>query len=112
MLWPENGGEQINSNASDSANGQLYYSVVATSSNLTLFATVNFANGSDDSFHYKLDGKDSGWSTKNNAVTSGYQELEIKSWSGLNVGQTYTLKIQRREDGARFDSFRVSGGEF
>ncbi|BCD99218.1 thrombospondin type 3 repeat-containing protein [Marinagarivorans cellulosilyticus] len=110
MLWPGSGS--INSAASDGTAGQLYYPVVATASSLTIYTTANFANASDDSFHYKLDGEGSGWALQNAVATNGYQELQVANWTGLVVGQTYMFKVQRREDGAKLDSFRVQGGLF
>ena len=78
---------------------------------MTLYATVNFSNAANDSFHYKLEGADGAWAVQNNQTTAGYEELQVATWN-VNVGQVYTLKIQRREDGAKFDSFRVEGGNF
>lgn len=109
MVWPTTNGN--NANVADGTAGQLHYTMTATMSSATLFATVNFANADDDSFYYKLEGA-SDWAVFNNTSTAGYEELEIITWTGLTVGQTYTVKIQRREDGAKFDSFRIEGGNF
>ena len=110
-LWPDNGNAS-NANAANNAQGQLFYNVIPESSTITLYATVNFANADDDSFHFMLDGSGNGWATINNTVTNGFEEIEVGSWSGLTAGQNYTFKIQRREDGAMFDSFRIEGGDF
>ncbi|MDZ7924301.1 MAG: DUF1592 domain-containing protein [Marinagarivorans sp.] len=110
VVWPGQAGSHIQ--ASDDAAGQLFYQVVATSSSLSLFATVNLPNATDDSFHYKLEGRDNAWAAQNSVSTNGYQEIAIASWNGLTSGQLYTLKIQRREDGAKFDAFRLTGGTF
>jgi len=79
---------------------------------MKLFATVNFPSANDDSFHYKLEGKDNAWGLMNAVSTAGFEEIEVGAWTGLTVGRTYTLKIQRREDGAQLDAFRIQGGEF
>lgn len=110
MYWPGTG--QINNEILDSTDGQLHYTVNATSTSLTLFAIVDMPTGSDDSFYFKLEGADPTWYTFNNQGTVGFEEREIYTWSGLSVGQTYTLKIMRREDGTLLDSFYVIGGEF
>ncbi len=110
MSWSGTG--QLWGTPTDTATGQLHYSVKPTASSMTLFAMVDMPSGNDDSFYYKLEGVDAGWGTFNNQATTGFQEREIVTWNGLNVGQTYTLKIQRREDGALLDSFRVTGGQF
>ncbi len=108
--WPGTGGQ--NTDAGDDTAGQLFYTLVATSANLSFYVTANFANANDDSFHYKLEGKDAGWSLQNQQNTGGYEEVQVASWTGLTVGNTYTLKIQRREDGAKIDALRLNGGEF
>lgn len=110
VVWPGQGGE--NTQATDNTEGQLFYQVVATSPDLSLFATVNMPNGTDDSFHYKLEGRDTAWTAQNNVRTTGYEEIAVASWSGLTSGQVYTLKIQRREDGTKIDAFRLVGGDF
>ena len=109
VVWP--GQDGSNATPADNVDGQLFYTIVPTAANVTLYATVNFASGDDDSFHYKLEGA-SNWTTINNAGTAGYEEILVGSWNNLTPGNAYTLKIQRREDGAKFDSFRVDGGNF
>ena len=110
VVWPGVDGQSTE--ATDTTTGQLHYSLTATASRLNLYATVNFASGTDDSFFYKLEGKDNAWQTQNSVATTGYQEINVGVWSNLTVGQTYVLKIQRREDGAKLDSFRIEGGRF
>jgi len=110
VIWPGEGGENLG--ASDNAQGQLFYSFVPEAANVTVYVTANFNGAVNDSFHYKVEGIDNAWATQNNVSTSGYQELQMASWSNLTVGKTYVLKIQRREDGARIDSFRMTGGGF
>lgn len=110
VVWPGVDGQHTD--ATDAASGQLHYTFTATASRLNLYATVNFASGKDDSFFYKLEGKDSAWQTQNSVATTGYQEISVALWSNLTVGQTYVLKIQRREDGAKLDAFRIEGGKF
>ena len=110
MVWPGTGDQSTE--ALDNGAGQLFYSIAASASSMTLYATVNFSDATNDSFFYKLEGKDATWAAQNNTSTAGYEELEIATWDGLTPGQTYTLKIQRREDGAKLDSFRLEGGGF
>jgi len=110
VVWPGTGGEHLT--PTNDATGQLFYSLVANAQSLTVHITANFGSATEDSFHYMLDGKDSTWTTQNNMNTAGYQEIQLATWSGLQVGKTYQLKIQRREDGAKIDSFRAVGGVF
>ena len=110
VVWPGTGDQSTE--ALDNGAGQLFYSIVAAASSATLYATVNFSDATNDSFFYKLEGKDATWAAQNNTSTAGYEELEIATWNGLTPGQAYTLKIQRREDGAKLDSFRLDGGGF
>ncbi len=110
MVWP--GEDASHLDASDAAEGQLFYSVIPTTDSITLYATVNFPSIDDDSFHYKLDGKDSSWILQNSVSTAGYEEIEISTWNDLTIGKLYTFKIQRREDGAKIDSLRVEGASF
>jgi len=110
IVWPNNGSNQINTTASDSATGQAAYTfTLSQTANVTFKATVNFANGNDDSFHYKMDS--GSWSTQNNTSTSGFQELSIATFNNLSSG-THTLTIERREDGAQIDliTLTASGG--
>ncbi|MDZ7923411.1 MAG: DUF1592 domain-containing protein [Marinagarivorans sp.] len=111
MVWPDN-GNTANTTPADGTSGQLFYNVVAESSSLTLYAMVNFTNATNDSVHYKLEGSGDDWAALNGQVTAGFKELKVGSWMGLNPGQTYVLKIQRREDGAMLDTFRIEGGGF
>jgi|GEM_PF-415402 len=106
LSWPGHGG--ILSAPSDRADGQLHYRIVAEESSVSLFATVNMQHAGDDSFYYKLEGV-TGWIKQNDTQTSGFQEIPVSTFEGLNVGQTYVLRILRREDGAKLDSFRVVG---
>ncbi len=110
MSWPGTG--QIMTAPEDNTPGQLHYSVTATASSMTLFAFVDLFNYNDDSFFYQLEEVDTLWWTFNNQATSGFEQREIHTWNGLSVGQTYTLKIMRREDGALMDYFELSGGLF
>ncbi|MDZ7923405.1 MAG: hypothetical protein U5M23_04960 [Marinagarivorans sp.] len=110
VVWPGVDGQSTD--ATDTTSGQLHYSLTATANRLNFYATVNFASATDDSFFYQLEGKDNTWQTQNSVTTTGYQELNVGAWSNLTIGQTYVLKIQRREDGAKFDSFRIEGGKF
>ncbi|MDZ7925616.1 MAG: DUF1592 domain-containing protein [Marinagarivorans sp.] len=109
VVWPGQGA--TNAAPADNVAGQLFYTLIPSTANLTLYATVNFASGDDDSIHYKLDGAGN-WATINNAGTVGYKEILVGTWNNLTPGKAYTLKIQRREDGAKLDSFRVDGGNF
>ncbi|MDZ7923407.1 MAG: DUF1592 domain-containing protein [Marinagarivorans sp.] len=110
MVWPGVGGTNIT--AADATSGQLFYSLLATEASLTVFATVSLDGGDNDSFHYKLEGSGAGWATLNNGTSAGYKEITVARWDNLVVGKLYTFKIQRREDGAKFDEFRVVGGSF
>jgi mono/diheme cytochrome c family protein len=78
---------------------------------MTFYATVNLPTGDSDSFHFQVTPL-SAWVTRNGMTTAGFQELMLATVNGATIGQTYTLKIQRREAGAQFDKFRVVGGAF
>lgn len=110
VSWPTEGEPIIS--ASDSAAGQVHYTVRASASSMAFFATVDFNNPANDSFYFKLEGHDSAWSTQNNQQTSNFEELGVNTWTGLTPGKLYTLKILRREDGIKIDRLRLLGGEF
>ncbi|MBN2441923.1 MAG: hypothetical protein JXJ04_11265, partial [Spirochaetales bacterium] len=101
IVWPNNGSNQINSSASDSASGQAAYSFnLSQTANVTFEIRVDMPNGNDDSFHYKMDS--GSWSTQNNTSTNGWQTLNITTFNNLSAG-SHTLTIERREDGAELD---------
>ena len=109
VSWPEAGGPL---GAWDSAPGQIHYPVRATSSSMTLYGTVNFETPQTDSFHYKLEGHDTAWSSKLGPLTTNFEELEIATWNNLIPGKIYTLKILRREGLTEIDKLRLAQGEF
>lgn len=110
VVWQDGGGGALE--ASDSAEGQLYYPMVARETSVSLFATVDLPSATEDSFYYKLEGNDNDWTAQNNVRTVGFEEIQVANWTNLVVGQQYMLKIQRREAGAKIDSFRAEGAVF
>jgi hypothetical protein len=66
---------------------------------------VSMANGSDDSFYYKLDS--GSWNTQNNTAISGWESLTPMVFSNLPEG-SHVLKILRREDGAKLDKVTLT----
>ena len=99
--WPNNGANQLLASPSDAATGQVQIAfTLSQTANVGFDLQANLPNGSDDSFYYKLDG--GAWLTQNNASGSGWRSYAITTFSNLAAG-SHTLRILRREDGARLD---------
>lgn len=114
ISWPNNGNQYLDS-PSESASGQVAIPFsLSDTANVQFSLRANMANADDDSFYYKIDGGD--WSTQNNAVTSGWNNLTPTSFNNLSAGN-HTLRLLRREDGAGLDRVtltastgQISGG--
>ncbi len=101
-----------NDDASDNAAGQAHYEITASSSRIELYATVNLRDDERDSFFTKIEGLSDEWLMENSRLTNGFEELLIGTWSNAQPGETYTVKILRRETGALIDSLRAEGAMF
>jgi beta-xylosidase len=101
VVWPNDGSNQYNNSASDSATGQAAYTFTLSETASVEFEIVaDFANGNDDSFYYKMDSGP--WNTQNNVSTSGWEIIGVTVFNDLSAG-SHTLTIERREDGAKMD---------
>lgn len=106
IVWPNNGSNQILSSPSDSATGQAAYTfTLSQTANVNIDVRVDFANGNDDSFYYKMDS--GSWNTQNNTQTSGWSTLDIATYNSLSSG-SHTFKIERREDGSKIDMITLT----
>ncbi|AJQ95611.1 cellulose-binding domain-containing protein [Gynuella sunshinyii] len=100
IVWPNN-GDQLLDSASDDASGQVLIPFsLSQSTAVQLQIRVNMPNANDDSFYFKLD--DGTWTTQNNTQTSGWSTLTLATFDNLAAGD-HTLRIERREDGAKLD---------
>ncbi|WP_088135105.1 non-reducing end alpha-L-arabinofuranosidase family hydrolase [Vibrio gazogenes] len=104
--WPNNGSHQALSSPSNSASGQ-----VAIKFNLSQTTNVGFemlaslAAGYDDSFYYRLDS--GSWITQNNTATNGWGKITLQTFNNVAAGD-HTLRILRREDGAKLDKVTLN----
>jgi hypothetical protein len=108
--WPNNGANQNFGTPSDTSTGQVQINfTLSQTANVTFQMLANLAGTDNDSFHYKLD--TGAWATQNNLATSGYGTITPATFSNLAAG-AHTLRIVRREDGARLDrvTLTVSAG--
>lgn len=101
-----------NNDAADDATGQAHYTITASDTTIALYAMLNLRDEERDSFFIKIEGLSDEWLMENSRTTNGFEELLIGSWNNAVVGQTYTVKLLRRESGAQIDSLRVEGAEF
>jgi arabinoxylan arabinofuranohydrolase len=99
--WPNNGANQVLASPSDTATGRVEITfTLSQTANVGFDIQANLPNASDDSFYYKLDG--GAWLTQNNASGSGWQTYRPATFNNLAAGG-HTLRLLRREDGARLD---------
>lgn len=96
----------------DATPGQAHYTITATDTSIRLYGVVNLRDELTDSFFIKLEGLSNTWIMENARVTNGFQELLLGSWPNATPGQTYTVKLLRRETGAMIDALRVEGAMF
>ena len=101
-----------NNDAADDATGQAHYTITASDTTIALYAMLNLRDEERDSFFIKIEGLSDEWLMENSRTTNGFEELLIGSWNNAVVGQTYTVKLLRRESGAQIDSLRVEGAMF
>jgi arabinoxylan arabinofuranohydrolase len=100
--WPNNGANQILASPSDTATGRIEISfTLSQTANVRFDLQANMPNASDDSFYYKLDA--GSWATYNNVFGSGWRTYSPTTFNNLPAG-SHTLRILRREDGARLDN--------
>jgi hypothetical protein len=95
----------------DDTPGQLHYSFVAKSTDITFFATVNLPPNSNNGFAYKIAGA-TYWYDKRVKLFDGFHEIVFGVNRGLKIGKQYTLKIVSNNPGLRFDRLRIHGAEF
>lgn len=101
-----------NNDAVDDATGQAHYTITASDTTIALYSTLNLRDEERDSFFIKIEGLSDEWLMENSRTTNGFEELLLGSWNNAVAGQTYTLKLLRRESGAQIDSLRVEGAMF
>ncbi|HEY7772212.1 MAG TPA: DUF1588 domain-containing protein [Marinagarivorans sp.] len=100
-----------NDEQADNTPGQAHYTITANDTTIELYATLNLRDELTDSFFYKIEGL-SDWAMENARTTNGFEELLLGAWNNAEPGQTYTVKLLRRETGAQIDSLRVEGAMF
>ncbi|HEX5057412.1 MAG TPA: hypothetical protein VFX02_13065 [Gammaproteobacteria bacterium] len=99
--WPNNGSNQNFGTPSDTSSGQVLITFsLSQISSVRFDMLANLAGADNDSFHYKLDG--GAWAVQNNVSTNGYGTITPATFSSLAAG-VHTLRISRREDGAKLD---------
>jgi arabinoxylan arabinofuranohydrolase len=99
--WPNNGANQLLASPSDTATGRVEFSfTLSQTANVRFDVQATLANASDDSFYYKLDA--GAWVTQNNVFGSGWRTYTPTTFNNLPAG-SHTLRLLRREDGARLD---------
>jgi arabinoxylan arabinofuranohydrolase len=99
--WPNNGANQILATPADTATGRVEIPfTLSQTANVRFDLQANMPNAADDSLYYKLDA--GAWVTQNNAFGSGWLTYTPTTFNSLPAG-SHTLRILRREDGARFD---------
>jgi hypothetical protein len=86
---------------SDTATGRIEFSfTLSQTANVRFDIQASMPTAADDSFYYKLDA--GSWNIQNNVSGSGWQTYTPTTFNNLPAG-SHTLRILRREDGARFD---------
>lgn len=104
--WPNNGANQLLASAADTATGRVEIPfTLSQTANVRFDLQANMPNAADDSFYYKLDA--GAWITHNNVSGSGWLTYTPTTFSGLAAG-SHSLRILRREDGARFDKVTLT----
>jgi arabinoxylan arabinofuranohydrolase len=99
--WPNNGANQLLAAPADTATGRVEIAfTLSQTANVRFDLQANMPNAADDSFYYKLDA--GAWITQNNAFGSGWLTYTPTTFTNLAAG-SHTLRILRREDGARLD---------
>ena len=96
----------------DATPGQAHYTITASAPTIQLYGVLNLRDELTDSFFIKVEGLSDVWTMENGRTTNGFQELPLGSWANAQPGQTYTIKLLRRESGAMIDSLRVEGAMF
>lgn len=96
----------------DATPGQAHYTITASAPTIQLYGVLNLRDELTDSFFIKVEGLSDVWTMENGRTTNGFQELSLGSWANAQPGQTYTIKLLRRESGAMIDSLRVEGAMF
>ena len=105
IVWPDNSGPLIN-NPTDNTPGQVAIDFTLTeSTNVQFEIRVDFPNGGDNSFWYKLD--DGPWQIQNAGITFGWQVISPTVFNNLDPG-LHSLRILRREDGSQLDHVILS----
>jgi hypothetical protein len=106
IQWPNNGANQILATPADTATGRVEVAFsLSQAANVRFDIQANLPNASDDSFYYKLDG--GSWVTQNNVTGAGWVTYTPATFNNLAAG-SHTLRILRREDGARLDRITLT----
>ena len=99
--WPNNGANQVLASPSDTAVGRVeIFFTLSQTANVRFDLQANMPNAVDDSLYYKLDA--GSWITHNNVFGSGWRAYTPTTFNSLSAG-SHTLRILRREDGAKLD---------
>lgn len=102
-----NGVGNANSASVTEPGGRARYAFELTrASGVQLEARVNFPDGADNSFWYRID--DQPWTVRNDGFGGGWTWISLAA-SGLLAAGSHTLEIAWREDGSRIEKFRLTG---
>lgn len=107
VVW--NGGKfELDANPDDSASGVAEYAFAARAGVLSIHVRGLFADAADNSIYYKLEPLDTTWRQFSalNQNPNAFEEFLLGGWTAQFDG-IYRLKIQKRETGARVESFRI-----
>ena len=105
IVWPDNSGPLIG-NPTDNTPGQVIIDFTTSDiADIEFAINVNFPNGGDNSFWYKLD--DGPWQVQNSGSTNGWEQIVPTTFSNVSTGD-HTLRILRREDGSELDRVELS----
>ena len=104
VVWPNNGDQSFGT-PTVSANGQMQINFnLSQTADVQFGIRVNMPGGVNDSFWYKLD---SGTWNRYNNITNGWLFKTPMTFTNLPAG-SHTLRIVRREDGAKLDVVRLT----
>ncbi|MGO1296402.1 MAG: non-reducing end alpha-L-arabinofuranosidase family hydrolase [Vibrio sp.] len=107
--WANNGSNQVLGSPSSSASGQVAINFrVSQTTNVGAEMLASLAGGNDDSFYYQLDS--GSWITQNNTATSGWGKVTLQTFNNVVAGD-HTLRILRREDGAKLDKVTLNAAK-
>ena len=111
VVWPNDGGDQLNSQTDPNLAGQGNYVFYLTdTADVEVEVRYLFPNGEDNSFFHVVDSE--AWGTFEGTLGATWASGIVDQYTNLASGQ-HVFKILRREDGAQIDriTFRVTGGD-